>query len=109
MIQIAESISPLEPGIANMANIVKILGESTQVNAGLGTTVPGGDGVGAKYAMVQHSHSSDRLVEVRTGAGVTYGSFHMAGNNPLIIRKEHTDLIYSSGADVYATNVAPFG
>ena len=92
-----------------MANIVKILGESKQVNAGLGTTVPGSDGVGAKYAMVQHSHSSDRLVEVRTGAGVTYGSFHMAGNNPLIIRKEHTDLIYSSGSDVYATNVAPFG
>ena len=88
-----------------MANIVKILGESKQVNAGLGTTVPGSDGVGAKYAMVQHSHSSDRLVEVRTGAGVTYGSVHLAGKDPIIIHKARTDLIYSSASDVYATSV----
>ena len=91
--------------------VVKILGESTQVNIGSGSSVPGsvngslGAAIGAEYVMVQHSHSSDRLVEVRTGAGVTYGSIHMAGKDPIIVHKERTDLIYSSAADVYATSV----
>ena len=94
-----------------MAFIVKILGESTQVNAGSGSSIPcsvnGGVGatVGAEYVMIQHSHSSDRVVEVRTGAGVTYGSFHMTGNEPIIVKKEREDLIYSSASDVYATSV----
>lgn len=94
-----------------MAFIVKVLGESTQVNAGSGSSVPCsvnsgvGATVGAEYVMIQHSHSSDRVVEVRTGAGVTYGSFHMAGNEPIIVKKEREDLIYSSAADVYATSV----
>ena len=92
--------------------VVKILGESTQVNIGSGSSVPGsvngslGAAIGAEYVMVQHSHSSDRLVEVRTGAGVTYGSIHMAGKDPIIIHKARTDLVYSSAADVYATSVA---
>ena len=91
--------------------VVKVLGESTQVNAGSGSSVPGsvngslGAAIGAEYVMIQHSHSSDRLVEVRTGAGVTYGSMHIAGKDPIIIHKERTDLIYSSAADVYATSV----
>ena len=91
--------------------VVKILGESTQVNIGSGSSVPGsvngslGTAIGAEYVMVQHSHSSDRLVEVRTGAGVTYGSIHMAGKDPIIIHKQRTDLIYSSASDVYATSV----
>ena len=90
-----------------MAFVVKLLGESVQVNAGSGTSVPSSSngGVGAEYVMVQHSHSSDRLIEVRTGAGVTYGSVHMAGKDPLIIHKERTDLIYSDASDVYATSV----
>jgi len=94
-----------------MAFVVKVLGESTQVNAGSGSSVPGsvhsglGTTVGAEYVMIQHSHSSDRLVEIRTGAGVTYGSIHMAGKDPIIIHKERTDLIYSSASDVYATSV----
>ena len=91
--------------------VVKVLGESTQVNAGSGSSVPGsvngslGAAIGAEYVMIQHSHSSDRLVEIRTGAGVTYGSMHMAGKDPIIVHKERTDLIYSSAADVYATSV----
>ena len=91
--------------------VVKILGESTQVNAGSGSSVPGsvngslGAALGAEYVMLQHSHSSDRLVEIRTGAGVTYGSMHMAGKDPIIVHKERTDLIYSSASDVYATSV----
>ena len=91
--------------------VIKILGESTQVNAGSGSSVPGsvngslGAAIGAEYVMIQHSHSSDRLVEIRTGAGVTYGSMHMAGKDPIIVHKERTDLIYSSAADVYATSV----
>ena len=91
--------------------VVKILGESTLINAGSGSSVPGsvngslGSAVGAEYVMVQHSHSSDRLVEVRTGAGVTYGSMHISGKDPIIIHKERTDLIYSSANDVYATSV----
>ena len=89
-----------------MAFVVKLLGESVQVNTGSGSSVPSSDtGVGAEYVMIQHSHSSDRLVEVRTGAGDTYGSVHMAGKDPLIIHKERTDLIYSSASDVYATSV----
>ena len=91
-----------------MTFVVKILGESTQVNAGSGSSVPASEingSVGAEYAMIQHSHSSDRLVEIRTGAGVTYGSLHMAGKDPIIIHKERTDLIYSSASDVYATSV----
>ena len=91
--------------------VIKVLGESTQVNAGSGSSVPSsvngslGVVVGAEYVMIQHSHSSDRLVEIRTGAGVTYGSIHMAGKDPIIIHKERTDLIYSSASDVYATSV----
>ena len=91
--------------------IVKVLGESTQVNVGSGSSVPSsvnsslGIVVGAEYVMIQHSHSSDRLVEVRTGAGVTYGSIHVAGKDPIIVHKARTDLIYSAAADVYATSV----
>ena len=85
--------------------VVKLLGESTLVNAGSGTSVPSIGGVGAQYVMIQHSHSSDRLVEVRTGAGVTTGSIHIAGKDPIIVQKDRTDLIYSAAADVYATSV----
>ena len=91
--------------------VVKVLGESTQVNAGSGSSVPGsvngslGAALGAEYVMLQHSHSSDRLVEIRTGAGVTYGSIHIAGKDPIIVRKARTDLIYSSASDVYATSI----
>ena len=91
--------------------VVKILGESTQVNVGSGSSVPCsvasvGSTIGAEYVMIQHSHSADRLVEIRTGAGVTYGSMHITGKDPIIVYKERTDLIYSSAADVYATSVA---
>ena len=85
--------------------VVKLLGESTLVNAGSGTSVPSSSGVGAEYVMIQHSHSSDRLVEVRTGAGDTYGSVHMAGKDPIIIHKARTDLVFSSANDVYASSV----
>ena len=85
--------------------VIKLLGESTQVNAGSGSSVPSIDGIGAQYVMIQHSHSSDRLVEIRTGAGVTTGSIHMAGKDPIIIHKERTDIVYSSASDVYATSV----
>jgi hypothetical protein len=92
--------------------VVKILGESTQINAGSGSSVPCslnsdvGSTIGAEYVMIQHSHSSDRLVEVRTGAGVTYGSVHVTGKDPLVIHKARTDVLYSSASDVYATSVA---
>jgi hypothetical protein len=85
--------------------VVKLLGESTQVNAGSGSSVPSIDGIGAQYVMIQHSHSADRLVEIRTGAGVTTGSMHMTGKDPIIIHKERTDLVYSTASDVYATSV----
>ena len=88
--------------------VVKLLGESVQVNAGSGSSVPASatyGSVGAEYVMVQHSHSSDRVVEVRTGAGVTYGTMHVSSNDPIIIQKARTDLVYSSAADVYATSV----
>jgi len=90
--------------------VVKILGESTQVNVGSGTSVPGsvngslGAAIGAEYVMVQHTHSSDRLIELRTGAGTTYGSIHLSGKDPIIIHKARTDLIYSTAADVSATS-----
>lgn len=91
--------------------VVKILGESTQVNVGSGSSVPCsvntsiGATIGAEYVMVQHTHSSDRLIELRTGAGVTYGSIHLAGKDPIIVHKARTDLVYSSASDVYATSV----
>ena len=88
--------------------VVKLLGESVQVNAGSGSSVPASatyGSVGAEYVMIQHSHSSDRIVEVRTGAGVTYGSMHVTSNDPIIIQKARTDLVYSSAADVYATSI----
>ena len=84
--------------------VVKLLGE-TLVNVGSGTSVPSSSGVGAEYVMIQHSHSSDRLVEVRTGAGDTYGSVHIAGKDPIIIHKARTDLVFSSANDVYASSV----
>ena len=89
-------------------NVIKLLGEATQVNAGSGTSVPDIDGVGAQYVLLQHDHSGGQahVVEVRTGAGVTTGSLHLAPHNPLIVHKERTDLIYSSATDVYATSVA---
>ena len=46
--------------------------------------------------MIQHDHSSSRVIEVRTADGTPYGSFHMAGKEPIVIKKERTDLIYSS-------------
>jgi len=88
--------------------VVKLLGESVQVNAGSGSSVPASStygSVGAEYVMIQHSHSSDRVVEVRTGAGVTYGSMHVTSNDPIVIHKERTDLVYSSASDVYATSI----
>ena len=88
--------------------VVKLLGESVQVNAGSGSSVPASatyGSVGAEYVMIQHSHSSDRIVEVRTGAGVTYGSMHVTSNDPIVIQKARTDLVYSSAADVYATSI----
>jgi len=85
--------------------VVKLLGESTQVNVGSGSSVPSSSGVGAEYVMIQHSHSSDRLVEVRTGVGDTYGSIHITGKDPIIIHKARTDLIFSSANDVYASSV----
>ena len=85
--------------------VVKLLGESTQVNAGSGSSVPNINGIGGQYVMIQHSHSSDRLVEVRTGSGATTGSMHIAGKDPIVIHKERTDLVYSSASDVYATSV----
>ena len=94
-----------------MSLVVKVLGESCSINVGSGSSVPAssngslGSALGAEYVLLQHSHSSDRLVEIRTGAGVTYGSIHMAGKDPIIIHKERTDLIYSDNADVYATSV----
>ncbi len=92
-----------------MAFVVKLLGESVNINVGVGTSVPSSEvvngGIGAEYVLIQHSHSSDRLVEIRTGAGDTYGSVHMAGKDPLIIHKQRTDLVYSSASDVYATSV----
>ncbi len=108
-LQINPYVKPVNVGSVDMF-VVKLLGESTQVNAGSGSSVPCsvvsvGSTVGAEYVMVQHSHSSDREVELRTGAGVTYGSFHMTGNNPIIIHKERADLVYSSASDVYATSV----
>jgi len=88
--------------------VIKLLGESVQINAGSGSSVPASEtygSVGAEYVMVQHSHSSDRVVEVRTGAGVTYGSMHVTSNDPIIIQKARTDLVYSSANDVYATSI----
>ena len=92
-------------------NVVKILGESTTINAGAGSSVPAsvnssiGAPIGAEYVLIQHSHSSDRLVEIKTSAGVTYGSVHIAGKDPIIIHKNRSDLVYSSASDVYATSV----
>ena len=85
--------------------VVKLLGESTQVNSGSGSSVPNIDGLGAQYVMIQHTHTSDRVVEVRTGVGVTTGSIHVADRQPIIIQKERTDLIYSDANDVYATSI----
>ena len=85
--------------------VVKLLGESTTVNAGSGSSVPNMDGLGAEFVMVQHSHSSDRVVEVRTGLGVTTGTMHITGKDPIVIKKERDDLVYSSSNDVYATSV----
>lgn len=87
--------------------IVKLLGEALNVNVGSGTSVPNTDNVGAQYVLLQHDHSGGQahIVEVRTGAGVTTGSLHLAPHNPIIIQKERTDLVYCSSADVFATSV----
>ena len=87
--------------------VIKLLGEAINVNVGLGTIVANSDGVGAQYVLLQHDHSGGQahIVEVRTGAGVTIGSLHLAPHNPLIVQKDRTDLIYSSATDVYATSV----
>tara|TARA_A200000159_G_scaffold122494_1_gene116939 strand:+ start:483 stop:758 length:276 start_codon:yes stop_codon:yes gene_type:complete len=86
-------------------NVIKVLGLVTNVNVGLGSSVPDQNNLGAQYAMIQHDHSSARVIEVRTADGSLYGSFHMAGKEPIIIKKERTDLIYSDHSDVYATSI----
>jgi hypothetical protein len=88
-------------------NVIKLLGEAVQVNTGSGTSVPNIGGIGAQYVLLQHDHSGGQahVVEVRTGAGVTTGSLHLAPHNPIIVQKNRTDLVYCSSADVYATSV----
>ena len=87
--------------------IIKILGESTNINAGSGSSVPGSNSIGARYVMVQHDHASGNahLVETRTGAGVTIGSFYIPPHNPIIVKKEREELVFCSSSDVYATSV----
>ena len=85
-------------------NAIKILGIATQIN-GRGTTVPGIMGLGAEYVLMQHSHMNDRIIEVQTGAGVTYGSFHMSGQTPLILHKERDHIVTCEDNDVYGTSV----
>jgi len=86
-------------------NVIKVLGLTTNVNVGSGSSVPDQNNLGAQYVMIQHDHSSSRVIEVRTADGTPYGSFHMAGKEPIVIKKERTDLIYSSHSDVYATSI----
>ena len=87
--------------------IVKILTESTNINVGSGSSVPDSNSIGAQYVMVQHDHASGNahLVETRTGAGVTIGSFYIPPHNPIIVKKEREELVFCSSTDVYATSV----
>ena len=87
--------------------VVKLLGEAINVNVGSGSSVPAKDGVGSQYVLLQHDHTAGgaHVTEVRTGAGVTTGSLHLAPHNPIIVKKERTDLIFCSSNDVFATSV----
>ena len=91
-------------------NVVKLLGEAVVVS-GSGTTVPDVNGIGAQYVLLQHDHTAGaaHVVEIRTGAGVTTGSLHLAPHVPIIILKDRTDGVYTSSSDIFATSVVHQG
>ena len=91
-------------------NVVKLLGEAVSVTS-VGTTVPDTNGIGAQYVLLQHDHTAGdaHVVEVRTGAGVTTGSLHLAPHVPIIILKDRTDTVHTSSSDIFASSVVHQG
>ena len=68
-------------------NIVKLLGEDIQLST-TPSIVPGIDGVGAEYVLLQHDHTAGQAhkVIVKDDGGNITGCFHLAPHNPIIIK-----------------------
>lgn len=85
---------------------IKILGNSIQLSAGVGTTVPDLNGIGAKYVLLQHVGENHHQIIQKTGMGTTVGSIHLPPDTVLTIKKERSDTLETaSGNDVYVTSI----
>ena len=88
-------------------NIVKLLGEATQLS-----TTPDSIDTGTKI-LLQHNHAGGNahLVTLKNAGGDTLGSVYVAPHRPIVIDKESTDTleIGNSVTDIYGTSVAHMG
>jgi hypothetical protein len=93
-------------------NIVKLLGEDIQLST-TPSIVPGIDGVGAEYVLLQHDHTAGQAhkVIVKDDSGNITGCFHLAPHNPIIVKKERTETmeVINGVQDIYGTSVVHMG
>ena len=88
-------------------NIVKLLGEATQLTA-TGNNIDSGTKV-----LIQHNHAGGNahLITIKNAGGTTLGSMYVAPHRPIMIDKEPTDTVEVETAvtDIYATSVVHMG
>jgi hypothetical protein len=88
-------------------NVVKLLGEATQLS-----TTPNNIDTGTKV-LLQHNHNGGNahLVTLKNVGGDTLGSVYIAPHRPIMLDKEPTDTleVANSVNDIYGTSVVHMG
>ena len=80
-----------------MARYIKLLGSETA----MGTSTTNGSNFGEhRLVRVINTGTTVRLVTVETSAGVTIGTFSIAGGEEELIKKGKTDEIFAASAEV---------
>ena len=86
-----------------MARYIQVLG----TEAACGTSTTNGSNFGkAGLVRLINSGGTARLVTVETSAGVAIGTFTLAGNQEIYVRKSKTDEIFAANAAVLGVSVA---
>ena len=87
----------------NMARYIQVLG----TEAACGTSTGNGSNFGnAGLVRLLNSTGTARLVTVETSANVTIGTFTLAGNQEIYVRKGKTDEIFAAATTVLGVSVA---
>ncbi len=88
-------------------NVVKLLGEATQLS-----TTPNNIDTGTKV-LLQHNHNGGNahLVTLKNVGGDTLGSVYIAPHRPIMLDKEPTDTLEVGNGvqDIYGTSVTHMG